>query len=97
MNNDQVMGWAILAASLLGVVVYFWLTFMSPWVLLTIQVSAFLAVAAVLAIVAWIGYTLATTPPPVPLEDMDLDDFDLDDLDDDSLEDEPEEPEESEE
>jgi len=33
-----------------------------------------LAVAAVLAIVAWIGYTLATTPAPAPLEDIgDLD------------------------
>jgi len=35
-----------------------------------VQVSAFLAVAAVLAIVAWIGYTLVTTPAPLPLEDF---------------------------
>jgi len=35
-----------------------------------VQVSAFLAVAAVLAVVAWIGYTLATTPPPEPLGDL---------------------------
>ena len=38
----------------------------------TIQASAFIAVACVLLIVAWIGYTLATTPPPVPLEDLDM-------------------------
>jgi len=43
---------------------------MSPWVLLVVQVSAFLAVAAVLAVVAWIGYTLATTPPMEPLGDL---------------------------
>lgn len=45
---------------------------MSAWSLLTIQVSAFLAVAMVLLIIAWIGYTLATTPPPMPLEDFDM-------------------------
>jgi len=53
-------------------VVYFWLLFMSPWATLTIQVSAFLAVGMCLLIMAWIGYTLATTPPPMPLEDFDF-------------------------
>jgi predicted DNA-binding transcriptional regulator len=28
------------------------------------------AVAFVLGIVAWIGYTLATTPPPKPIEEI---------------------------
>ena len=77
MSNDRVMGGGILVGSLVGIVAYFWLVFMSPWQTLTIQASAFLAVAACLLIVAWIGYTLATTPPPVPLEDLDLD-MDLD-------------------
>jgi len=49
---------------------------MTEWADLTIKASAFLAVTAVLLIVAWIGYTLATTPPPIPLEDLN---FDLDD------------------
>jgi predicted DNA-binding transcriptional regulator len=31
-----------------------------------------LAVGGVLLIIAWIGYTLATTPPPMPLEDLDI-------------------------
>lgn len=66
--DDRVLGVVILLGSLLGVACYFWLVFLSPWMILTIQLSAFLAVAAVLAIVAWIGYTLATTPPPEPLE-----------------------------
>lgn len=73
MVNDRLLGGAILAGSVTGVIAYFWLLFFSSWALLTIQVSAFLAVAAVLFILAWIGYTLATTPPPVPLEDLDLD------------------------
>lgn len=73
MEKDQMIGAGLLLGSLAGVGVYFWLVFMSPWMWLTVQVSAFLAVAAVLLIVAWIGYTLATTPPPMPLEDLDLD------------------------
>ncbi len=34
-----------------------------------LQVTGFVAVAGVLRIVAWIGYTLATTPSPTSLED----------------------------
>lgn len=72
MSNDRVFGGIILIGSIVGIVVYFWLVLLSPWMFLTIQVSAFLAVVAVLLIMAWIGYTLATTPPPVPLEDLEL-------------------------
>jgi predicted DNA-binding transcriptional regulator len=76
MSNDRTLGGAILVGSIARVVLYFWLLFMSPWAMLTIQVSAFVAVGMVLLIIAWIGYTLATTPPPMPLEDFD---FDVDD------------------
>jgi len=68
--DDRVLGGVILVGSLLGVACYFWLVFLSPWSLLVVQVSAFAAVAVALLIVAWIGYTLATTPPPMPLEDV---------------------------
>ena len=68
--NDKILGYALVLGSLLGIVCYFYLLFLSPWAMLVIQISAFLAVAAVLAIMAWIGYTLATTPPPMPLEDF---------------------------
>ena len=71
--DDRVLGGGILLASVIGILVYFWLVFLSPpvWQLLIIQLSAFLAVTAVLFIVAWIGYTLATTPPPEPFESLD--------------------------
>ncbi|MCW3991438.1 MAG: transcriptional regulator [Candidatus Bathyarchaeota archaeon] len=71
--DDKVSGYAILFGSLLGIACYFYLVFLSPWALLVVRISAFLAVAAVLVIVAWIGYTLATTPLPEPL-DLSLDD-----------------------
>ena len=72
MADDRVLGGAILVGSLAGIVIYFWLLFMSPWAWLTIQISAILAVGMCLLIMAWIGYTLATTPPPMPLEDFDF-------------------------
>ena len=73
MSNDKVIGGSILIGSIAGIAIYFWLLFMSPWSWLTIQISAFTAVAMMLLIMAWIGYTLLTTPPPMPLEDFDLD------------------------
>ena len=39
---------------------------------MTVELSAFAAVSAVLLVLAWIGYTLASTPPPAPLEDFKL-------------------------
>ena len=38
--------------------------------MITIRVTAFLAVALLLAILAWIGYTMATTPPPEPVPNI---------------------------
>jgi len=70
MSKDQVLGAGIVVGSLLGVALYFYLLFLSIWDALTIKLSAFAAVTAVLLILAWIGYTLATTPPPTPIEDL---------------------------
>ncbi|MEM3423926.1 MAG: transcriptional regulator, partial [Nitrososphaeria archaeon] len=66
MDKDQVIGVLIFLGSLVGILVYGVLLFLLgvEVSLLTLQVSAFLAVAAFLGIMAWIGYTLATTPPP---------------------------------
>lgn len=86
MSNDKIIGGGMLVGSLTGIGVYFWLLFMSEYAELTIKASAFLAVTAVLLIVAWIGYTLATTPPPVPLEDLNFDFEEDDDDDEDSNE-----------
>ena len=72
--NDRALGAGILLGSILGIAVYFYLVFLSIWSALVIQISAFAAVGAVLCIVAWIGYTLATTPPPTPLEDLNFKD-----------------------
>jgi predicted DNA-binding transcriptional regulator len=66
MNKDQGIGAVILVASIVGIVVYTWLLF--TYAILILQITAFVAVALVLVISAWIGWTMATTPPPAPLE-----------------------------
>jgi predicted DNA-binding transcriptional regulator len=66
MNKDQSIGVIILVASVVGILVYAWLIYTFP--LIVLQITASLAVAAVLVILAWIGWTMATTPPPTPLE-----------------------------
>ncbi len=69
MSRDQIYGVLILVGSILGIIIYGWLIYTFP--LIVLQITAFIALAAILVIAAWIGYTMATTPPPVPLEDMD--------------------------
>jgi len=59
--DDRVLGYALLIGNLFGVGCYFYLVFISPWAQLVVQVSAFIAVAAILAVMAWIGYTLTIT------------------------------------
>ncbi|HDJ96884.1 MAG TPA: transcriptional regulator, partial [Thermofilum sp.] len=44
--------------------------FLTEYTMLLLQLTAFIAIAGVLGILAWIGYTLATTPPPKPIEEI---------------------------
>ncbi len=37
-----------------------------------IAIPVFIAFVAILGIGAWIGWTMATTPPPKPIEDLQL-------------------------
>jgi len=66
MNRDRVLGTIILVASVVVLLVYGWFLIVSP--MLVLQITALIAVGAVLVIAAWIGWTMATTPPPAPLE-----------------------------
>jgi predicted DNA-binding transcriptional regulator len=66
MNKDQAVGAVILVCSIVVLVAYAWLLY--AYALVVLQVTAFIAVGAVLVILAWIGWTMATTPPPAPLD-----------------------------
>ncbi len=73
MTKEQVLGWIVFAASIVGIIVYFLLMFVPPlnqWAFLVMSITLFIGVAVVLGILAWIGYTLATTPPPEPLPEL---------------------------
>jgi predicted DNA-binding transcriptional regulator len=66
MNKDQGIGAVILVGSVAGIVLYAWLIY--AFTILVLQITAFVAVAGILGIAAWIGWTMATTPPPAPFE-----------------------------
>ncbi|MCL4343526.1 MAG: transcriptional regulator [Nitrososphaerota archaeon] len=67
MSNDKALGALIMVVSIIVIFVYAYLDVAYPLILL--QVTAFIAVAAILGVLAWIGYTLLTTPAPKPVED----------------------------
>lgn len=66
MNRDQSIGVAILVISATSIPLYGWMIFTLPVVVL--QFTVFIAVAAVLLLLVWIGWTMATVPPPVQFE-----------------------------
>jgi predicted DNA-binding transcriptional regulator len=68
MANDRAVGSAIFGGSIIGIIVYGLLIYY--WPLLILEITAFVAVLLLLAILAWIGYTMATTPPPEPITDI---------------------------
>jgi predicted DNA-binding transcriptional regulator len=70
MSKDQSIGALVLVVCVLAVVAYGWLVFLSGWSLLALELTGFIAVGGILAIGAWIGWTMATAPALKPLEDL---------------------------
>lgn len=66
--SDRSTGGIIVAGSIIGIIAYGALMYYA-WEL-TLRLTAFIGVTAVLGILAWIGYTMATTPSPDPLADL---------------------------
>jgi len=66
--DDRVMGAFVMIGSFVVLALYGVCVIFSEYGLLVVKWTAFLAVTGALAITAWIGYTLATTPSPEPLE-----------------------------
>jgi threonine/homoserine/homoserine lactone efflux protein len=66
--RDELVGGLLFVAGILVMVIYlYWLFFtsLSFW---AVAVPVLIGVLAVLGIVMWIGWTMATTPPPKPIE-----------------------------
>jgi len=84
LSKDRVIGGSLLAAALITWIlytIYGFLLILFPnlktWIptpnfpLINIPITIiWLAMTAVLFILAWIGWTLATTPPPKPIEEI---------------------------
>jgi len=67
MARDKLIGTALVIGAIVGVIVYGLLVFYIAQ-LIVLEITAFVGVFAILAILGWIGYVMATTPPPIPLE-----------------------------
>ena len=74
--RDRSLGALLLAIALIAMVGYFWLLFLAPedavflgktvneWAII---IPVIIIVYAVLVVVAWIGWALASTAPPLPI------------------------------
>ncbi|HEU97490.1 MAG: transcriptional regulator [Fervidicoccaceae archaeon] len=70
MARDKAIGGLLLIASLVIIVLYAYFVFFTSYDLILLKLTGFIAVAGVFGILSWIGYTLATTPPPKPIEEI---------------------------
>ncbi|MGD0329244.1 MAG: transcriptional regulator [Nitrososphaeria archaeon] len=68
MHRDQLIGALLLFVSIVGIIVYGFLLYSFPVIVL--QITGFVIIAGGLAVVCWIGYTLVTTPTPKPIEEI---------------------------
>ncbi|MCC6013621.1 MAG: transcriptional regulator [Candidatus Verstraetearchaeota archaeon] len=70
MHKDMVIGSSLLIISIVIIIAYIWLVFFTTWDLLILKLTGSAAIVIIFGILAWIGYTLATTPPPKPIEEI---------------------------
>jgi len=76
--DDKTLGYTIMAVSILVMVSYSiwafapWLgaafAWLAPYTEWAYKLPVLAAAYLMLFVVLWIGYTMATTPPPIPLE-----------------------------
>ncbi len=83
MHKDQIVGVGLIVLSIVVIIIYALLMF-GPYIpisainsifnmnvsIAALQVTAFIGIAVIFGILAWVGYTLATTPPPKPIEEI---------------------------
>ncbi len=82
-SKDQAIGGAILAVCVIVALLYIVTLFYPSWLSIiglnfsasavqfwAIAIPVFIAFIAILFIGAWIGWTMATTPPPKPIEEI---------------------------
>jgi predicted DNA-binding transcriptional regulator len=83
LSKDQAIGGVILVVCLVVALLYTVTLFYPQWLVTigllgstanvgfwAIAIPVFVAFVAILGIGSWIGYTMATTPPPKPIEEI---------------------------
>ncbi|MGC9135021.1 MAG: transcriptional regulator [Caldisphaera sp.] len=74
MNKDKATGALLMVVSIVTILAYLIILWYPPIAakasLILLKLTGSIAVLAVFAIIGWIGYTLATTPPPKPIEEI---------------------------
>lgn len=68
-SRDQLVGWLLLVTSVTIMVVYVYLMFSEFWEILA-RITLTVGIITIMGILSWIGYTLITTPPPKPIEEI---------------------------
>ena len=61
-RGSRIAGYALLVISILAFIIYAYLLLNSDFSILILQLTVLAAIAALLAVLAWIGYTMATAP-----------------------------------
>ena len=70
-SKDQAIGWIILIVCIIVIIGYPTALYVWPeWQFILVAVPVTIAIILVFAIGAWIGWTMATTPPPKPIEEI---------------------------
>ncbi|HET7148338.1 MAG TPA: hypothetical protein VFI73_07550 [Candidatus Nitrosopolaris sp.] len=60
--RGRILGSGLLAASIVVFIAYSYVTLATSWGLLVLELTIVVAVGALLAVLAWIGYTMTTAP-----------------------------------
>ena len=84
-SKDQAIGWVICLVCVIVALFYVVTLFYPQWLssiginvdtagiqFWLVAIPVFLAFIVVLGIGAWIGWTMATTPPPKPIEEIEI-------------------------
>ncbi|HEX6028051.1 MAG TPA: hypothetical protein VFY64_03325 [Nitrososphaeraceae archaeon] len=61
-RGNRIAGYTLLVASILAFIIYAYLLLGTDLGILILQLTVLAAIAALLAVLAWVGYTMATAP-----------------------------------
>jgi predicted DNA-binding transcriptional regulator len=70
MMKDRIIGALILAGGVGCALLYSYLVLFSSWSYFALVALALVAVLGLSGLASWIGYTMATTPPPIPIGEL---------------------------